>query len=181
MTESTPSLRVLYPGSFDPLHLGHVDVIAQAVELFGSVVVAVMHNPSKPSGLFPVEQRVELARASLAHLDPDRTGRVTVESRTGLAVQAAASDHADFIVKGLRTAGDFEIEQQMAHNNHAVTGIRTVYLPCSPEFSYISSRFVREIAKYGGAIGHLVPAPVADALLDRFANPDDTGPSRAAE
>jgi len=186
MTESAPSLRVLYPGSFDPLHFGHVDVIAQAAELFGSVVVAVMHNPSKPSGLFPVERRVELARASLAHLnsaplDTSGVGRITVEPHVGLAVQAAASEHADFIVKGLRTAGDFEIEQQMAHNNHAVSGIRTVYLPCSPEFSYISSRFVREIAKYRGAIGHLVPAPVADALHDRFANPDDTGPSRAPE
>ena len=146
------------PGSFDPLHLGHVDVIAQAPELFGAVVVAVMHNPSKPSGLFPVEQRVELAEASLAHLDPDGTARHR-RACSGLAVQAAAADHADFIVKGLRTAGDFEIEQQMAHNNHAVTGIRTVYLPCSPELSYISSRFVREIAKYRGAIGHLVPAP----------------------
>ena len=173
MTLSAPSLRALYPGSFDPLHLGHVDVIAQATELFGSVVVAVMHNPSKPSGLFPVEQRVELARASLAHLDPDGTGCVTVEARSGLAVQAAAADHADFIVKGLRTAGDFEVEQQMAHNNYAVTGIRTVYLPCSPEFSYISSRFVREIAKYRGAIGHLVPAPVAGALEQMFTASDE--------
>ncbi len=173
MNTSTPSLRVLYPGSFDPIHLGHLDVIEQTVELFGSVVVAVMHNPSKPSGLFPVEQRVELARVSLAHLDPDGVGRVIVEARSGLAVQAAAVDRADFIVKGLRTAGDFEIEQQMAHNNHAVTGIRTVYLPCSPEFGYISSRFVREIAKYRGAIGHLVPAPVAGALQQMFADSDE--------
>jgi pantetheine-phosphate adenylyltransferase len=173
MTTSTPSLRVLYPGSFDPIHLGHIDVIEQAAELFGAVVVAVMHNPSKPSGLFPVEQRVELARASLAHLDPDGTGRISIEPRSGLAVQAAASEHADFIVKGLRTAGDFEVEQQMAHNNFAVTGIRTVYLPCSPELGYISSRFVREIAKYGGSIGHLVPAPVAGALEQMFTASDE--------
>ena len=76
--------------------------------------------------------------------------------------------NADFIVKGLRTSGDFEIEQQMAHNNFAVTGVRTVYLPCSPELGYISSRFVREIAKYGGAIDHLVPAPIAEALRRTF-------------
>ncbi len=88
-------------------------------------------------------------------------------------MQAAAADHADFIVKGLRTAGDFEIEQQMAHNNYAVTGIRTVYLPCSPELSYISSRFVREIAKYRGAIGHLVPSPVAGALEQMFTASDE--------
>jgi pantetheine-phosphate adenylyltransferase len=164
----SPSMRVLYPGSFDPIHLGHVDVIEQAHELFGGVVVAVMHNPSKPSGLFPVEQRVAMAEEALRHLDG-----VTVEARTGLAVQAAEKAHADFIVKGLRTSGDFELEQQMAHNNYAVTGVRTVYLPCKPELSYISSRFVREIAKYGGEIGHLVPSAVAAALRDIFAG-DDT-------
>jgi pantetheine-phosphate adenylyltransferase len=158
MHEPNP-LRVLYPGSFDPIHLGHVDVIEQAHELFGSVVVAIMHNHAKTSGLFPVEDRVDMATAALDHLD-----HVTVVAVTGLAVQAAERAEVDFIVKGLRTAGDFEIEQQMAHNNHAVTGVRTVYLPCRPELGYISSRFVREIAKYGGAIDHLVPAHVADAL-----------------
>jgi pantetheine-phosphate adenylyltransferase len=157
-------VRVLYPGSFDPIHLGHVDIIEQAQELFGMVVVAVMHNPAKPSGLFPVDERVELARRSLAHLE-----RVSVTAETGLAVQAAQRAEVDFIVKGLRTAGDFEIEQQMAHNNHAVTGVRTVYLPCRPELGYISSRFVREIAQYGGSIEHLVPPPVADALRRTFA------------
>ena len=164
----SPSMRVLYPGSFDPLHLGHVDVIEQAHELFGAVVVAVMHNPSKPSGLFPIDQRVDVAVRSLAHLDG-----VIVEARTGLAVQAAQTAHADFIVKGLRTSGDFELEQQMAHNNFAVTGVRTVCMPCKPELSYISSRFVREIAQYGGHIGHLVPAPVAEALDAMFPG-DDT-------
>ena len=158
-THDPASLRVLYPGSFDPIHLGHVDVIEQACELFGAVVVAIMHNHAKPSGLFAVDERVAMAADALGHLD-----HVTVIADTGLAVQAAARAEVDFIVKGLRTPGDFEIEQQMAHNNHAVTGIRTVYLPCSPELGYISSRFVREIAKYGGEIDHLVPPHVADAL-----------------
>jgi pantetheine-phosphate adenylyltransferase len=159
----TTHARVLYPGSFDPVHLGHVDIIEQASELFGNVVVAVMHNHAKPSGLFPVDERIELARVALSHLDG-----VTVTAQTGLAVQAAQSSDVDFIVKGLRTPGDFEIEQQMAHNNYAVTGVRTVYLPCRPELGYISSRFVREIARYGGAIDHLVPANVADALRRTF-------------
>ncbi len=163
MTGRTTTARVLYPGSFDPIHLGHIDVIEQAHELFGSVVVAVMHNLAKPSGLFSVDERVDLARQALAHLDG-----VSVVAQTGLAVQAAQRADVDFIVKGLRTAGDFEIEQQMAHNNYAVTGVRTVYLPCRPELGYISSRFVREIAKYGGAIDHLVPAIVADALRRTF-------------
>jgi pantetheine-phosphate adenylyltransferase len=158
------STRVLYPGSFDPIHLGHLDIIEQAHELFGGVVVAIMHNPSKPSGLFPADQRADLTRAAVAHL-----GGVTVELHSGLAVQAADRASADFIVKGLRTAGDFEIEQQMAQNNHAVTGVRTVFLPCRPDLGFISSRFVREIAKYGGEIGHLVPLHVADALRTMFA------------
>jgi pantetheine-phosphate adenylyltransferase len=163
MTGGPTTARVLYPGSFDPIHLGHVDIIEQACELFGTVVVAVMHNLAKPSGLFPVDERLELAREALAHLDG-----VSVVAQTGLAVQAAQRADVVFIVKGLRTAGDFEIEQQMAHNNYAVTGVRTVYLPCRPELGYISSRFVREIAKYGGAIDHLVPAIVADALRRTF-------------
>ncbi len=153
------SPRVLYPGSFDPIHLGHIDIIEQAHELFGAVVVAIMHNHAKSSGLFGVDERVEMATTALAHLS-----RVSVVDQTGLAVQAAQRTGVDFIVKGLRNSGDFEIEQQMAHNNHAVTGVRTVYLPCRPELGYISSRFVREIAKYGGSIDHLVPAHVADAL-----------------
>jgi pantetheine-phosphate adenylyltransferase len=154
---------VLIPGSFDPVHLGHLDVIDQAVELFGAVVVGIMHNPSKPSGLFDVDDRVKLAIASLAGR-PD----VRVIAFGGLAVQAAAEVGADFIVKGLRTAGDFEVEQQMAHNNQALTGIRTVYVPCRADLSHISSRFVREIAQYGGAVDHLVAAPVAAALAGRF-------------
>ncbi len=156
--------RVLYPGSFDPIHHGHLDVIEQAHELFGGVVVAIMHNPSKPSGLFPAEERKLLAEEAVADL-----AGVSVELHSGLAVQAADRASADFIVKGLRTAGDFEIEQQMAQNNHAVTGVRTVFLPCRPDLGYISSRFVREIAKYGGEIGHLVPSHVADALRTVFA------------
>jgi len=150
---------VLYPGSFDPIHHGHIDVIEHAHELFGPVVVAIMHNHAKASGLFGIDERIEMATAALAHLD-----QVSVVAQTGLAVQAAQRTEVDFIVKGLRTAGDFEIEQQMAHNNFAVTGVRTVYLPCRADLAYISSRFVREIAKYGGSIDHLVPAHVADAL-----------------
>lgn len=159
---------VLIPGSFDPLHLGHVDVVDQAVELFGDVVVGVLVNFDKPSGLFTPEQRVELAEASLA-------GRPTVAVKAfgGLVVQAAAHVGADFIAKGLRTPGDFDIEQQMAHMNHSVTGIRTVFLPCRAEFGFVSSRFIREIAAHGEPIDHLVAAPVAAALADRFTQPSE--------
>lgn len=141
------------------MHVGHLDVVEQASELFGEVVVAVLYNFAKDSGMFAVDERVELARASTAHL----TG-ITVVKHAGLTTQAAHEAGVDFIVKGLRTAADFDIEQQMAHMNHSTADVRTVYLPSSPDLSFVSSRFVREIAKYGGDVGHLVPPPVATAL-----------------
>lgn len=161
---------VLIPGSFDPLHLGHIDVVDQAVELFGDVVVGVLVNFEKPGGLFAPDERVALAEASLA-------GRPSVSVRAfgGLAVQAAVDAGADFIVKGLRTSGDFDIELQMAHMNESVTGIRTVFVPCRSDFGFISSRFIREIASHGGVIDHLVAPPVAAALADRFGSPRPAG------
>ena len=155
---------VLIPGSFDPLHLGHVDIVEQSVELFGNVVVGVLYNYEKPSGLFTPDERVDLAVASLADLST-----VRVDKFDGLAVQAAAAAGVDFIVKGLRNPADFDIEQQMAHMNHAAAGIRTVFLPCRPDVGFVSSRFIREIATHGGVVDHLVPKPVAAALADRFA------------
>ena len=155
---------VLIPGSFDPIHLGHIDIVDQALELFGNVVVGVLYNHEKPGGLFTPDERVELATASLA----DRAA-VKVEKYSGLAVQAAADAGADFIVKGLRNTVDFDIEQQMAHMNHSAAGVRTVFLPCRPDFGFVSSRFVREIAAHGGDVDHLVSPPVAAALAGRFA------------
>ena len=156
--------KVLIPGSFDPLHLGHIDVVDQAVELFGDVVLGVLVNFEKPSGMFSPDDRVELARASLG-----QRPTVSVRAFGGLAVQAASEVGADLIVKGLRTPNDFDFEQQMAHMNHSVTGIRTVFLPCRSDLGFISSRFIREIAAHGEAIDHLVAAPVAAALAGRFA------------
>jgi pantetheine-phosphate adenylyltransferase len=155
---------VLIPGSFDPLHAGHVDIVEQSVELFGNVVVGVLYNYDKPSGMFTPDERVELAAASLADLPT-----VRVDKFDGLAVHAAATAGADFIVKGLRNPADFDIEQQMAHMNHSAAGVRTVFLPCRPEVGFVSSRFIREIAAHGGVVDQLVPKPVAVALADRFA------------
>ena len=153
---------VLYPGSFDPLHNGHLDVVEQAAELFGRVIVAAMYNPAKPAGFFDLDERQAMIEESVAHL-----AEVEVRAFAGLAVDAARHAGADFIVKGLRTSADFEVEQQMAHTNHAVSGIRTVYVPCRADLSFLSSRFIREIAKYGGDVSHLVPDAVARRLKDR--------------
>lgn len=157
---------VLNTGSFDPIHLGHVDVVEQAVELFGRVVVTVMHNHEKVAGLFTVDERMALIEASVA--EAGLSGKVDVTAHAGLAIQAGVEVGADFIVKGLRNAADFEIEQQMALTNYSVSAMRTVYLPCRADRQYISSRFVREIARYGGAVAHMVPGPVDEALTRKF-------------
>ena len=165
--------RVLYPGSFDPIHNGHLEIIETASRLFDEVVVAAMRNPQKGEPLFPLDERQAMLEESVAHLD---NARVTMFSN--LVVDLAREMEADFIVKGLRTGADFEIEQQMAQTNHAVTGIRTVYVPCRPALGFVSSRFVREIAQYGGDVSRLVPTQVAEALRRTFAGDRQDGASR---
>ena len=127
---------VLYPGSFDPIHLGHLDIIEQASRLFGKVVVAILHNPEKHGGVFSVDERIALIQIAF---ESAKITTVEIHAFPGLAVDAARVVQADFMVKGLRNSGDFEIEQQMAHTNFAVAGIPTVYLPCSSMPSWKSS------------------------------------------
>ena len=155
---------VLIPGSFDPLHLGHIDIVDQAVELFGNVVVGVLYNYEKPSGLFTPDERVELARASLADLPT-----VDVEKFAGSRCRPPPTPVPTSSSRACATPVDFDIEQQMAHMNRSSAGVRTVFLPCRPDVGFISSRFIREIAAHGGAVDHLVTTPVAVALADRFA------------
>lgn len=151
--------RVLYPGSFDPVHIGHVEVVETAARLFDEVVVATMHNPEKAGGFFPLETRLDLLRESFAHLP-----NVEVVARTGLLVDVATELGADFVLKGIRSAADLDIELQMANTNRTVAGTDTLFLPASAAHSFISSRFVREVAGAGGDVSKLVPVAVQRRL-----------------
>lgn len=155
--------RVLYPGSFDPIHNGHLELIEVAAGLWDEVVVATVGNPGKGSGLFTLEERHELVERSVAHLD-----NVSVTSYSSLVVDLAREIGADFLVKGLRAVSDFESELQQAQMNHEISGVRTVFLPSATTHSFVASRLIREIARFGGDIASTVPPPVAAALAERF-------------
>lgn len=155
--------KVLYPGSFDPLHNGHLEIITSASGLFDHVVVAAMFNPQKGSPLFDGHERVAMIEESVAHLD-----NVSVVSFSSLVVQLAADVGADMILKGLRGVSDFESELQMAQMNRSVTGIQTIFLPSTSEDSYIASKYIRDIARFGGDVSHMIPAPVARRLNEKL-------------
>ena len=156
--------RVFYPGTFDPLHNGHLEIISTAAGLFETVVVAAMRNPSKAQPFFDREERMSLIVESTSHLD-----NVEVIGMDGLVVDAAAEAGADMIVKGLRGVTDFENELQMAQMNRHVSGIVSLFIPSTSEDSYIASKYIREISRMGGDVTDLVPEPVAAALRKKFA------------
>jgi pantetheine-phosphate adenylyltransferase len=155
--------RVLYPGSFDPLHNGHLEIIETAARLFDSVVVAAMRNPQKGEPLFSLEQRETMMAESLAHLP-----NVEITMFSNLVVQLAIDVKADFIIKGLRAVSDFETELQMAQMNHAVSGVDTVFIPSASKSSFLASKFIRDIARFGGDVSGMVPEPVARIMKQRY-------------
>jgi pantetheine-phosphate adenylyltransferase len=157
------TVAVACPGSFDPVTLGHLDVIARASTRFDTVVVAVLENPNK-QGLFTVEERIALLEAEVG-----RYGNVTVDRFEGLLVDFCNERGIGLVCKGLRAVSDFEYELQMAQMNQRIGDVETVFLTTSPEHSYLSSSLVKEVARFGGAIDHAVPPRVADALRAKLA------------
>ena len=151
--------RAVCPGSFDPVTNGHLDVIGRASRLFDEVLVAVGVNKSK-NRLFTPEDRIAMLREAVAP-----HGNVVVAGFAGLLTDFCVERGAVAIVKGLRAAGDFEYELQMARMNARLASVETVFLPASPEHSFLASSLVKEVAALGGDVSGLVPAPVHDRLL----------------
>ena len=155
--------RVLYPGSFDPVHNGHIEIISTASELFDEVVVAAMRNPQKGGGSFSLDEREEMVSEATAHLP-----NVTITMFSSLVVDLAREIDADFIIKGLRAVSDFENELQMAQMNNAVSGVQTLFIPSASKSSFLASKFIREIAKFGGDVSSMVPEGVNRRIMERF-------------
>ena len=156
--------RAVCPGSFDPVTLGHVDIIGRASRLFDDVVVAVGVNPTKSkSRLFSAEERLEMLRRACADFD-----NVRVEGFTGLLTDFCVEHEIHAIVKGLRAVSDFDYELQMAQMNSSLTDVETVFIPTSPEYSFLASSLVKEVAAFGGDVSSLVPDFVHEAMRERL-------------
>lgn len=159
-----PISTAVFPGSFDPLTNGHVDIIERSVEIFDTVIVGVLNNPSK-SSLFTPEERVTLISKQFKRLE----GRVRVASFSGLLVEFVQSVHSRVIVRGLRAISDFDYEAQMALINRKLSPeVETFFLTAREEHSYISSSVVRQVAMLGGDVSEMVPAVVATALAKKY-------------
>ncbi len=153
----------LCPGSFDPVTLGHLDIIERTARHFDDVIVAVIRNPQKAKSLFTLEERKEMLHEVTAPLK-----NVKIDVFQGLLVDFAKDRGAEAIVKGLRAVSDFDYELQMAQMNQKLSGIDTFFISTSPQFSYLSSSLVREVARYNGEVSGMVPPSVVQRLTERF-------------
>jgi pantetheine-phosphate adenylyltransferase len=154
--------RAVCPGSFDPVTNGHLDIVSRASDLFDEVTVAVLFNKGK-EGLFSVDERLEMLRVVAQDYS-----NVEVDAFHGLLVDFCTSHGISTIVKGLRAVSDFDYELQMAQMNRSLAGVETVFVPTSPEYSFLASSLVKEVAAYGGDVSGLIPGHVLDRLLVRL-------------
>lgn len=156
--------RAIYPGSFDPITYGHIDIIERAACIFDELIVGVLNNKSKTTPLFSVDERVNILNEVLGSLD-----NVKVLSYEGLLVDFAMENKANVIVRGLRAVTDFEYELQLAQTNNVLNaGVDTVFLTTSLEYAYLSSSTVREVASYGGDISKFVPPFVEKLTYEKY-------------
>lgn len=154
--------RVVCPGSFDPVTNGHLDIVGRAASLYDEVFVAVLINPSK-HGLFTVDERVEMLREVTASY-----GNVRVDRFGGLLVDYCSANGITAIIKGLRAVSDFEYELQMAQMNYRLAKVETLFMTTNPQYSFLSSSLIKDVAKYGGDVSGLVPELVHDRLRERL-------------
>jgi pantetheine-phosphate adenylyltransferase len=157
-------LVALCPGTFDPVTNGHLDIIQRAARCFDDVVVAVLENPGKQP-LFGIEERVAMLKEAVADME-----HVQVESFSGLLVDFARSKGTTIVVKGLRAVSDFDFELQMAQMNSRMAGVETFFVATSPQWSYLSSSLIKEVARFGGDVTGLVPSFVKGRLEDKLHN-----------
>ncbi|GGJ64343.1 pantetheine-phosphate adenylyltransferase [Deinococcus aquiradiocola] len=159
-------MNAVFPGSFDPITNGHMDVLTRAAKIFDHVTVTVMHNARKQGKhLFTLEERLAILRADTAHLP-----NVSVDSFGGLLVNYMQQQGKGIIVRGLRAVSDYEYELQIAHLNRQLGEVETVFIMAATRWSYVSSSMAREIASYQGDIGSMVPPASAAALRLKFAD-----------
>jgi pantetheine-phosphate adenylyltransferase len=155
--------RVVCPGSFDPVTNGHLDIIARAADVYDEVIVAVLINVTKHS-LFTVDERVEMLTAVTT-----RYANVRIDRFHGLLVDFCTANGITAVIKGLRAVSDFEYEMQMAQMNYRMAKVETLFMTTNPLYSFLSSSLVKEIARYGGDVGGLVPELVLARLRERLA------------
>jgi pantetheine-phosphate adenylyltransferase len=154
---------LVYPGSFDPVTNGHLDIVGRAARIADELIVAVLRNPNK-TALFSVDERVEMLREVTKEHD-----NVRVAKFKGLIVDFCKANDVSAIVKGLRAVSDFDYELQMAQMNYNQAGVETLFMTTNPLYAFLSSSLVKEFAKYGGDVSSLVPEPVLDRLTVRLA------------
>jgi pantetheine-phosphate adenylyltransferase len=155
--------RLVYPGSFDPVTNGHLDIVARSARLADELIVAVLRNPNK-TALFSVDERLEMLREVTKDHD-----NVRVAKFKGLIVDFCKANDVSAIVKGLRAVSDFDYELQMAQMNYNQAGVETLFMSTNPLYAFLSSSLVKEFARYGGDVASLVPESVLDRLTVRLA------------